>query len=152
MGNLPFDDWEAEQLERDPDLRTAYDALEPEHQRNRAFVDAQIAMHKLETPELFHLLAERDDNGYWIVSEDIALMYGDGPTLPAALRDLASTLEEYCAITKAGAERGDVGEPEQWERVKVWVEGGKRNMPLWARLSASVAVGLGLLWVSRRKG
>jgi hypothetical protein len=43
MGNLPFDDWEAEQLERDPDLRTAYDALEPWYQRQCRRIERRIA-------------------------------------------------------------------------------------------------------------
>lgn len=86
-------------------------------------------MRKLETPERFHILAERDQDGYWVLSEDhISLTYGDGVTLPAALRDMADVIAEYCAAVRECAAQGNAGDKAQWERVRVWVERKDKRM------------------------
>jgi hypothetical protein len=107
---------------KDPDFKAAYDALESRFALDCKLVDARIVIRQQETSHSFHISVEQGDNGEWVLSEDIALNYAYGKTLPDALRDLASTIEEYCAITKANAEAGDYGEKEMWELVKGWVE------------------------------
>lgn len=101
-------------------------------------------MRKLETPERFHILAERDQDGYWVLSEDhISLTYGDGVTLPAALRDMADVIAEYCAAVRECAAQGNAGDKAQWERVRVWVERKDRMGPVHAiRLGYIVGIAL----------
>jgi len=53
---------------------------------------------------------ERDEDGSFLVSDEMFAMYGEGDSLPAALRDYATTLTEYEGLLNAGAEAG--GEPQ----------------------------------------
>ena len=52
------------------------------------------------------LLVEAD--GYCVVSDDVALVYGDGPTLDDAIRDYHVSLDEL--IEMEAAERRDDAE------------------------------------------
>jgi len=52
---------------------------------------------------MMQLHIERDDDGSFIISDDVFGMYGTGDNLPAALRDYAQTLVEYGELLAASA-------------------------------------------------
>jgi hypothetical protein len=54
---------------------------------------------------------ERESAGWIILSDDIFLVYGDGPTIEAAWEDYRSSLAEYCEMV-----RGDA--PRRWENMQ----------------------------------
>lgn len=46
---------------------------------------------------------ERDEQGWFVVGDDIFLQWGEGETANTALADYRSTLAEYYALVSAGA-------------------------------------------------
>jgi hypothetical protein len=50
-------------------------------------------------------LAAWQDDGHWVVSSDEILVYGDAPTLEAAIDDYSIALKEYYDLLRAGADQ-----------------------------------------------
>jgi len=54
------------------------------------------------------LTVAQDMDGWFIVSDDIFFVYGDGPTLPQAWEDYRTSLAEYCEMVRDDAGVSDL--------------------------------------------
>jgi len=57
------------------------------------------------------LTVERDSEGWYIISDDVFLVYGTGPTWTEALHDYAQSLTESYQITERSAQTNEYDRP-----------------------------------------
>jgi predicted RNase H-like HicB family nuclease len=62
-------------------------------------------------------LTAQPDDGHWVVSSDEILVYGDAPTLEAAIDDHSIALEEYYDLLRASAD-GNPADRLQFQRLQ----------------------------------
>ena len=52
------------------------------------------------------ITVEREEDGYYVLSDDLFLVYGEGETFRAALQDYIVSLIDYYQLVAKGAKRG----------------------------------------------
>lgn len=67
------------------------------------------------------VLVEQDDDGSYVVSDDLFLMYGNGETREAALDDYVTSLIEYYDILDTDAASGDPMSAAQFRHLREYV-------------------------------
>ena len=67
------------------------------------------------------VILESDDEGGFVVSDDIFAVYGEGPAPVAALRDYRSSLEDYFLLLREHSE-GSPEDAQQFSKLKDYVD------------------------------
>jgi hypothetical protein len=78
-------------------------------------LQGRLGQHWVITTPLL-LTAEVDDTGWFVVSDEIFLVYGDGATLAAAWEDYKASLIDYCEMVRRDATR-DIPSQQQYEQL-----------------------------------
>lgn len=61
-----------------------------------------------------------DEDGWYVLSDNIFLVYGDGDTLPDAQRDYVASLIDYYRIVERDAHGGDDAAQKELARVQAY--------------------------------